>query len=147
MFGNFGGVSPSLVISAPGYGTPGNGQHGRVYFVDSNTGRGLPDINLNLDSDADKILDGRVENGRFGTALAVVDLNKDGIDDLAISAPSTGLCVNFSNIELFPVWEKGLSYALKPKSEKKKHKKKTLRRQIVLNTRGVYCKMPTNIRG
>ena len=88
------------------------------------TGRGLPDINLNLDSDADMILDGSVENGRFGTALAVVDLNKDGIDDLAISAPSTGLCVNFSNSELFPVWEKGLSYALKPKSEKNKKQKK-----------------------
>ncbi|KAK2566631.1 Phosphatidylinositol-glycan-specific phospholipase D [Acropora cervicornis] len=90
VFGNFGGVSPSLVISAPGYGIPGNSQHGRVYFVDRNRGRGLPDINLNLDSDADKILDGSVENGRFGTALAVVDLNKDGIDDLAVSAPSTG---------------------------------------------------------
>ena len=116
MFGNFGGVSPSLVISAPGYGIPGNSQHGRVYFVDRNRGRGLPDINLNLDSDADKILDGSVENGRFGTALAVADLNKDGIDDLAVSAPSTGLCVNFSSSELFPVREKGLSYTMKLKS-------------------------------
>ena len=95
MYGNFSGQSLSLVIGAPGYGTPGHSQHGRVYLVTINTGSGLPDKDLNLDSDADMILDGLAENGRFGTALAVVDLNNDGIDDLAVSASSTGMSVVF----------------------------------------------------
>ena len=90
-YGNFSGVSHSLVIGAPGFGSPGYSQHGRVYLVTSNTVSGLPDKNLNLDADADMILDGIVDNGRFGTAMAVVDLNCDGIDDLAVSAPSTGM--------------------------------------------------------
>ena len=29
-------------------------------------------------------------NGRFGTAVAIVDFNADGINDLAVSAPSVG---------------------------------------------------------
>lgn len=57
----------------------------------SNADNGLPNKDLNLDVSANKILDGTVENGRFGTAVAVVDLNRDGVDDLAVSAPSTGM--------------------------------------------------------
>lgn len=78
------------MIGAPGYGTPGNSQHGCVYLVTNNAESGLPSRNFNLDSDADMILNGTVENGRFGTAVAVADLNQDGLDDLAVSAPSTG---------------------------------------------------------
>ena len=29
-------------------------------------------------------------NGRFGTGLALVDINADGLNDLAVSAPSVG---------------------------------------------------------
>ncbi len=29
-------------------------------------------------------------NGRFGTGLAVVDINADGLSDLAVGAPSVG---------------------------------------------------------
>lgn len=79
------------MIGAPGYGTPGYSQHGCVYLVTSNTNSGLPYKDLNLDLSANMILDGMVENGRFGTAVAVVDLNRDGVDDLAVSAPSIGL--------------------------------------------------------
>lgn len=89
-YGNFNGQNISLVIGAPGYGTPGNSQHGRVYLVTSDANSGLPDKDLDLDASADMILDGTVENGRFGTALAAVDFNKDGVDDLAVSAPATG---------------------------------------------------------
>ena len=78
------------MIGAPGYGTPGYSQYGRVYLVTGNADSGLPNKDLDLDASANMILDGIVENGRFGTAVAVVDFNKDGVDDLAVSAPSTG---------------------------------------------------------
>ena len=90
-YGNFNGQNISLVIGAPGYGTPGNSQHGRVYLVTGDADSGLPDKDLDLDVSANMILDGTVENGRFGTAVAVVDFNKDGVDDLAVSAPATGM--------------------------------------------------------
>ena len=90
-YGNFNGLDHSLVIGAPGYGTPGYSQHGRIYLVTGTTDSGLPSEDLNLDVSANMILDGMVENGRFGTGMAVVDLNRDGLDDLAVSAPSTGL--------------------------------------------------------
>ena len=90
-YGNFTGFNHSLVISAPGYGTPGYSQHGRVYLVTGTTDSSLPSKDLNLDVSANMILNGIVENGRFGTAVAVVDLNRDRVDDLAVSAPSTGL--------------------------------------------------------
>lgn len=90
VYGNFNGLNHSLVIGAPGYGMPGYCQHGRIYLVTGTTDGGLPSKDLNLDVSANMILDGMVENGRFGTGMAVVDLNRDGVDDLAVSAPSTG---------------------------------------------------------
>lgn len=30
------------------------------------------------------------QNGKFGSALAIVDLNADGVNDLAVSAPTVG---------------------------------------------------------
>lgn len=36
------------------------------------------------------VLEGPEVHGRFGSGLAVVDLNKDGVADLAVSAPSVG---------------------------------------------------------
>ena len=86
MYGNFNGLNHSLVIGAPGYGMPGYCQHGRIYLVTGTTDGGLPSKDLNLDVSANMILDGMVENGRFGTGMAVVDLNRDGVDDLAVSA-------------------------------------------------------------
>ena len=93
--GNFSGVSHTLVIGAPGSGSLGKGQHGRVYVVHGTKEDGFPVEDMDLDLKADLIIDGREENGRFGTALAVVDLNKDGLDDLVVSAPSTGTEFNF----------------------------------------------------
>lgn len=89
--GNFSGASTAVVVSAPSYGTPGRSQHGRIYVVDTDKDGTLPLENIDLDTKAHAILDGVEENGRFGTALAVVDLNMDGIDDLAVGASSTGL--------------------------------------------------------
>ncbi|ELU17925.1 hypothetical protein CAPTEDRAFT_196848 [Capitella teleta] len=66
-----------LIIGAPDYGESGS--------VD-----GFPSVNSSIDEVADKKLIGIQENGRFGTALAIVDLNADGVNDLAISAPTIG---------------------------------------------------------
>lgn len=37
------------------------------------------------------ILDGIVENGRFGIVVVVVDFNKDGVDDFVVSVLVIGM--------------------------------------------------------
>ncbi|XP_070565001.1 phosphatidylinositol-glycan-specific phospholipase D-like [Ptychodera flava] len=76
-----------LIIGAPGHSINDNYQQGRVYIVygDAN---GLPLVKKNLNHDANLILNGLKLNGRFGSALTVVDLNVDGLNDLVVSAPS-----------------------------------------------------------
>ncbi|XP_019619337.1 PREDICTED: phosphatidylinositol-glycan-specific phospholipase D-like [Branchiostoma belcheri] len=81
---------PDLVIGSPGYGSPGNQQHGAVYVIYSTRDGQLPIRDLDVDKEANITLFGKEPNGRFGSAVAVVDLNKDGVNDLAVSAPSVG---------------------------------------------------------
>ncbi|XP_062474036.1 phosphatidylinositol-glycan-specific phospholipase D isoform X2 [Pezoporus occidentalis] len=78
-----------LVVGAPGYSTLGHFQIGRVYVVYGNQS-GLPPEDMDLDEKADQILQGHQPSGRFGSALAVLDFNEDGVPDLAIGAPSVG---------------------------------------------------------
>ncbi|KAH0506714.1 Phosphatidylinositol-glycan-specific phospholipase D [Microtus ochrogaster] len=78
-----------LVVGAPGYSHPGRFQVGRVYIVYGND-LGLPPVDLDLDKEAHGILQGFQPSGRFGSALAVLDFNKDGLPDLAVGAPSVG---------------------------------------------------------
>ncbi|XP_026896213.2 phosphatidylinositol-glycan-specific phospholipase D isoform X1 [Acinonyx jubatus] len=78
-----------LVVGAPGYSRPGHVQVGRVYLLYGNH-LGLPPIDLDLDKEAHVILEGFEPSGRFGSALAVLDFNKDGVPDLAVGAPSVG---------------------------------------------------------
>uniref|UniRef100_A0A8C8TXD7 Phosphatidylinositol-glycan-specific phospholipase D n=1 Tax=Peromyscus maniculatus bairdii TaxID=230844 RepID=A0A8C8TXD7_PERMB len=78
-----------LVVGAPGYSHPGRFQIGRVYIIYGND-LGLPPIDLDLDKEAHGILQGFQPSGRFGSALAVLDFNKDGLPDLAVGAPSVG---------------------------------------------------------
>ncbi|KAM3679105.1 phosphatidylinositol-glycan-specific phospholipase D isoform 3-T3 [Ammospiza maritima maritima] len=78
-----------LVAGAPGYSTMGRVQIGRVYVVYSNQS-GLPPGDMDLDGKADQVLQGHQPSGRFGSALAVLDFNEDGVPDLAIGAPSVG---------------------------------------------------------
>ncbi|KJE93749.1 glycosylphosphatidylinositol specific phospholipase D1 [Capsaspora owczarzaki ATCC 30864] len=76
-----------VAVGAPGTGEAGNAQHGRVYIVYGAKG----DLhNVDLNAAANLIIDGQDLYGRFGSALAVVDLNADGVDDLAVGAPSVG---------------------------------------------------------
>ncbi|KFW68853.1 Phosphatidylinositol-glycan-specific phospholipase D [Pygoscelis adeliae] len=78
-----------LVVGAPGYSTLGCVQMGRVYVVYGNQS-GLPPEDMDLDGKADQVLQGHQPSGRFGSALAVLDFNDDGVPDLAIGAPSVG---------------------------------------------------------
>ncbi|XP_027509855.1 phosphatidylinositol-glycan-specific phospholipase D isoform X4 [Corapipo altera] len=78
-----------LVVGAPGYSTMGRVQIGRVYVVYCNQS-GLPREDMDLDGKADQVLQGHQPSGRFGSALAVLDFNEDGVPDLAIGAPSVG---------------------------------------------------------
>ncbi|XP_027589934.2 phosphatidylinositol-glycan-specific phospholipase D isoform X1 [Pipra filicauda] len=78
-----------LVVGAPGYSTMGHVQIGRVYVVYCNQS-GLPREDMDLDGKADQVLQGHQPSGRFGSALAVLDFNEDGVPDLAIGAPSVG---------------------------------------------------------
>ncbi|XP_008260728.2 phosphatidylinositol-glycan-specific phospholipase D isoform X2 [Oryctolagus cuniculus] len=78
-----------LVVGAPGYSRTGHIQIGRVYLL-YGTDLGLPPIDLDLDKEAHVILEGSQPAGRFGSALAVLDFNKDGALDLAVGAPSVG---------------------------------------------------------
>ncbi|XP_026555300.1 phosphatidylinositol-glycan-specific phospholipase D isoform X2 [Pseudonaja textilis] len=78
-----------LVVGAPGYSRLGHIQFGRVYIVYGNES-GLPHSNLDLDQEADEILEGTKPSGRFGSAIAILDFNVDGILDLAVGAPSVG---------------------------------------------------------
>ncbi|XP_007948002.1 phosphatidylinositol-glycan-specific phospholipase D [Orycteropus afer afer] len=78
-----------LVVGAPGYSRPGHIQVGRVYLIYSND-LGLPPVDLDLDKEAHGILEGFQPSGRFGSSLAVLDFNKDGVPDLAVGAPSVG---------------------------------------------------------
>ncbi|KAM9285901.1 phosphatidylinositol-glycan-specific phospholipase D [Cariama cristata] len=78
-----------LVVGAPGYSTLGHVQIGRVYVVYGNQS-GLPPEDMDLDEKADQVLQGHQPSGRFGSALAVLDFNVDGVPDLAIGAPSVG---------------------------------------------------------
>ncbi|XP_006878008.1 PREDICTED: phosphatidylinositol-glycan-specific phospholipase D [Chrysochloris asiatica] len=78
-----------LVVGAPGYSRPGHIQVGRVYLIYGND-LGLPPVDLDLDKEAHQILEGFEPAGRFGSAVAVLDFNMDGVPDLAVGAPSVG---------------------------------------------------------
>ncbi|CAH2284498.1 phosphatidylinositol-glycan-specific phospholipase D isoform X1 [Pelobates cultripes] len=78
-----------LIIGAPGYSIMGQVQIGRVYVVYSKE-TGLPSVNIDLDKDADVLLQGIEQSGRFGSSVAVLDFNLDGHLDLIVGAPSVG---------------------------------------------------------
>eukprot|EP00794_Sanderia_malayensis_P010957 gene10957-12118_t len=91
-------IGPTLIVSAPNYGESGMPQRGMVFLVNAtallfdqvyNAEREIGK-SLDLDAMSYQKLKGLGRLTKFGWDVAVVDLNKDGIDDLAISAPSTG---------------------------------------------------------
>jgi len=79
-----------VAMGSPGYGGPGMPQLGAVRIMFS--GREIEgDRTIDLATEpADLELSGEETAGRFGWDVAVVDLNGDGLDDLAVSAPTVG---------------------------------------------------------
>lgn len=77
-----------LVIGQPGWGYIGAPGVGRVHVLYGSEIENRADtINISEEG-ADITVTGDVEGGRFGNSVAVVDLNADGFDDLAVSAPT-----------------------------------------------------------
>ncbi|KAF8985810.1 Glycosylphosphatidylinositol specific phospholipase D1 [Entomortierella lignicola] len=87
-----GDVTPELAVSAPHFTrdilVPSQGS---VYIISSQSLLSSDAI-IDVQSLASMTLQGdpTEPQSRFGYSLAVVDLNQDGIDDLAVGAPGTG---------------------------------------------------------
>ena len=81
-----------LAIGSPGYNRAGALQLGRVRVLPGGVETdGHAAIDLAGAAGPSTVLTGDEEAGRFGWALATCDLDADGIDDLAISSPTTGM--------------------------------------------------------
>jgi len=82
-----------LVITAPGYSRMGSPQEGRVYIIHGTKDGIAASVNPDLD-DLEITRQGQIMKGwgtaqaRFGTSVAVLDINLDGTDDLAIGGPA-----------------------------------------------------------
>ena len=84
-------IGPTLIVGAPNYNYVGNAQRGRVFLVNTTTTSQDNDVSqMQLEDMSYDVLDGPERMTKFGWSNAVVDLNKDGVDDLAIGAPSKG---------------------------------------------------------
>ncbi|MDP8224300.1 MAG: zinc dependent phospholipase C family protein [Candidatus Lernaella stagnicola] len=84
--GDFNGDGTAdLALGGHGYGEPGLPQLGEVYVFFG----GAPLLGEVSIEEADLVLQGGESHGRFGWQLAVVDLNRDGVADLAVSTPTT----------------------------------------------------------
>eukprot|EP00026_Physarum_polycephalum_P004485 Phypoly_transcript_04506.p1 GENE.Phypoly_transcript_04506~~Phypoly_transcript_04506.p1 ORF type:complete len:714 (+),score=86.36 Phypoly_transcript_04506:257-2143(+) len=79
-----------LIVSAPGYSnaTLAKPQMGCVYLLFGSSAYSWPQF-VDIESIADYKLCGDSSHDRFGHSLAVLDFNKDGILDIAISSPTT----------------------------------------------------------
>lgn len=77
-----------LVVGSPGYNVVGGPQIGRVRVLYGRTVTGHQSLDL-TSGGADLTLTGDLSYGRFGWAVAIVDLNADGSPDLAVSQPTT----------------------------------------------------------
>jgi hypothetical protein len=81
---------PDLIIGCPVYSIENSYQNGAVFILLSKGSLSLNNINLEKEADY-TIYPKDVKSSRFGQSVAVLDLNRDGIKDLVVGAPSYGL--------------------------------------------------------
>ena len=82
-----------LIVGAPVYSLQNAFQNGQVFITYAKNGA-LPMTNVNLEAKADFIInppDLTTNSSKFGHSIVVLDLNQDGYNDIAISAPSYNL--------------------------------------------------------
>ncbi len=86
--------SDDLIMGAPVYSKLNALQNGAVFIqlAKEDTGK-LPFQTVNLEKNSDYIIQPPSDtvSARFGHSLTMLDLNQDGFNDLAVSAPSFGL--------------------------------------------------------
>jgi glycosylphosphatidylinositol phospholipase D len=100
-----------LIIGAPGYETPGHPDLGAIYVIYGRTDAKTQFASGVDLSSAGIVLTGKEDGGRFGWAIAVLDFNLDGYEDLAVSAPQEGARNSLYNgrVYVFAGSEEGLA--------------------------------------
>ncbi|CAF3998088.1 unnamed protein product [Rotaria sordida] len=94
LFGDFNGDGlTDLVVSAPDYYVLGCVQGGRVFIIYGQVNRSLVlerQIAIIEELADQTLISPKCDGDRFGSALAHIDWNNDGFDDLVVSSPSHG---------------------------------------------------------
>lgn len=72
-------------VGLPGFARAERGRPGAVHIHFGSATRADGPLEV-----PDQVLEGPEDDGGFGTALAVLDFNADGFDDLAVAAPRSG---------------------------------------------------------
>ena len=75
-----------MIVGAPNYGRVGSSQHGRIKIF--NLKKTIE--SAISENDADVTIEGPEGTSKFGWDIAVIDFNQDGLNDIAVSAPSAG---------------------------------------------------------
>lgn len=82
----------SLIYGAPNYNTEGNAQIGQVFIANLSSVLSQENVfDKKLEDFSYDVIGGAERMGKFGWDAVLVDINKDGVNDIAISAPSQGI--------------------------------------------------------